>query len=58
MQTIIDVGRLPVMAEHVLGDRFALLDRLGTGGMSVVWRARDEVLGRTWRSRSSPPVRR
>jgi serine/threonine-protein kinase len=47
MQTIIDVGRLPVMAEHVLGDRFALLDRLGTGGMSVVWRARDEVLGRT-----------
>ncbi|HEY7273410.1 MAG TPA: serine/threonine-protein kinase [Actinoplanes sp.] len=35
------------MAEQVLGGRFALLDRLGTGGMSVVWRARDEILGRT-----------
>jgi serine/threonine-protein kinase len=47
MQTIIDIGRLPGMAEQVLGGRFALLDRLGRGGMSEVWRARDEVLGRT-----------
>jgi hypothetical protein len=33
MQRIIDVGRLPGMAEQVLGGRFALLDRLGSGGM-------------------------
>ncbi|MGI5239881.1 serine/threonine-protein kinase [Dactylosporangium sp. CA-139066] len=27
-------------------DRFALRERIGTGGMSEVWRAEDEVLGR------------
>ena len=47
MQRFIDIGRLPGMAEQVLGGRFALLDRLGSGGMSEVWRARDDVLGRT-----------
>ena len=30
----------------LLARRYRLIDRVGTGGMSVVWRARDEVLDR------------
>jgi hypothetical protein len=43
-----DPGRLPRMeGAQLLGGRYALLDQIGAGGMAMVWRARDEVLGRT-----------
>src|ERR1700759_3510792 len=31
---------------QTVAGRYRLLDRLGAGGMSVVWRAEDQVLGR------------
>ena len=35
------------MAENVLGGRYTVQDRIGTGGMAVVYRGLDNVLGRT-----------
>jgi eukaryotic-like serine/threonine-protein kinase len=35
-----------VDVRQTLGGRYQLLSELGTGGMAVVWRATDEVLGR------------
>ena len=47
-QTSIDTGRLPGMeVRGPLGGRYELIDEVGRGGMAVVWRARDTVLGRT-----------
>lgn len=34
------------MAERVVAGRYRLLDPLGRGGMAVVWRGRDDLLGR------------
>jgi hypothetical protein len=43
-----EFGRLPrVEVQQTLGGRYKLLNELGHGGMAVVWRARDEVLGRS-----------
>ncbi|WP_433721754.1 serine/threonine-protein kinase [Actinoplanes sp. CA-051413] len=33
--------------QKILGGRYTLLHELGRGGMAVVWRGRDEVLGRS-----------
>src|SRR5215470_4734882 len=33
-------------ADHVLDDRYALVERLATGGMGEVWRGSDKILGR------------
>jgi serine/threonine-protein kinase len=36
-----------MVRDELLGGRYELMDQLGSGGMAVVWRARDMVLGRT-----------
>ena len=35
------------MSDRALGGRYAIQDKIGTGGMAVVYRGLDQVLGRT-----------
>ena len=37
---------MTLAADHVLGGRYRLVDRIAGGGMGEVWRGRDDVLGR------------
>jgi eukaryotic-like serine/threonine-protein kinase len=40
------MGRTGQHQGSLIGGRYRLVERLGTGGMSVVWRGFDEILGR------------
>jgi len=44
---VVLISKTKAKGSHVIAVRYSLRDEIGRGGMGIVWRADDEVLGRT-----------